>query len=48
MAGTGVLTPKIAQAELDFYNLNEYSEKLFNDTEEYLENTFGHLIDNTD
>jgi hypothetical protein len=48
MAGTGVLTKEAAQAELNFYNLNEYSERIFTETEEYLENTFSHLIDNTD
>jgi tryptophan halogenase len=48
MAGPGVITQKIAQSELDFYHLNEYSEKVFKETEEYLENTFGHLIDNTE
>jgi tryptophan halogenase len=47
LSGTNVLTPEVAQKEIDFYNLEQYSKKIFDDTEEYLKDKFSGLLDHT-
>ena len=48
MAGTGILTADIGKKEIEHFKIQEYSKKLFNDTESYLETNYNDLLDYTE